>query len=233
VGPENDGSNVEGNFYEGFYVLGMQHRNEAVELAATTSIVQRWTVQVEGDSETNKEGCFIRAVCMLAEEFEDVKLRTCTRRWPRPVVAIDHEKMTRDTWEDSQINGTQKSKRNLKNHKKSKDLSNAELTSHESNRRLRPASDVLKRLKHDRSLNIDEFKVGYVDRHTDKIQEKPAMAWVRDTTDEEWIPEHRIVYFKRCLTSGEEQLMWDKASKVDRIFNVHPCVPKKPVCRKK
>jgi uncharacterized protein (UPF0248 family) len=217
VGLENDGSNTEGDFYEGCYILGIQYRTGAAEVSAITSVVQRWTVQVEGDDETTKEDCSIRALCMLAVEFEDVRLRPCTRKWPRPVVAVDREKNHRDERRNSQIDASEKSKRTSK-HTKNEDLSNVELTTHESHRKLRPASDVLKRLKHDRTLNIDKFKVGYVDRHTDEMQEKPAMAWVRDTTDEEWIPEHRIVYFKRCSANGDEQMMWDKVSKVDRIF---------------
>jgi hypothetical protein len=216
VGLENDGI-IEGDFYEGCYVVGLYRLNEIPESSATESIAQRWAVQVEGDNETTKEDCSIRAVCMLAKEFENMKLRRCTRQWPRPVVAADPEKNHRDKEVDLGADCVNRSKKASK-HQKSEELNKVEISSHEPHRKLRTASDVLKRLKHDRSLNIDEFKVGYVDRHTDRIQEKPATAWVRETTDEEWIPEHRIVYFKRVSRNGEEQLMWDKASKIDRIF---------------
>ena len=76
----------------------------------------------------------------------------------------------------------------------------------------------MSRLRHDPSFNIDEYKVGYEDRHTDVIQEKPVAAWVRETTDDLFIPEHRIRWFKRCPVNGGEVLVWDKVLKIDRIF---------------
>lgn len=45
-------------------------------------------------------------------------------------------------------------------------------------------------------------------------------AWkggVADFTDEEWIPQHRIMYFRR---KGEEagRRVWDRKTRLDRLF---------------
>ena len=44
-------------------------------------------------------------------------------------------------------------------------------------------------------------------------------AWkggVADVTDEEWIPQHRIMYFRH---KGEEgRRVWDRVTRLDRLF---------------
>lgn len=47
-----------------------------------------------------------------------------------------------------------------------------------------------------------------------------ASAWkggVADVTDEEWIPQHRIMYFRK---KGDEEgeKVWDRATRLDRLF---------------
>jgi uncharacterized protein (UPF0248 family) len=81
-------------------------------------------------------------------------------------------------------------------------------------RKLRPALDVLSRLKHDSALDLDDYVVGYTDRHAG-IQEKAAGEWVSESTDEEWIPQGRIQYFKR-VSDGKR--VWDRATKYDCVF---------------
>lgn len=62
--------------------------------------------------------------------------------------------------------------------------------------------------------------VGYVDRHAPEMMEMDVAAWkggVADFTDEEWIPQHRIMYFRR---KGEEggRRVWDRKERLDRLF---------------
>lgn len=45
-------------------------------------------------------------------------------------------------------------------------------------------------------------------------------AWkggVADFTDEEWIPQHRIMYFRK-RGDGEGRRVWDRATRLDRLF---------------
>lgn len=62
--------------------------------------------------------------------------------------------------------------------------------------------------------------VGYVDRHESEVMEMDVSAWkggVSDFTDEEWIPQHRIVYFRK-KGDGEGRRVWDRATRLDRLF---------------
>lgn len=89
-------------------------------------------------------------------------------------------------------------------------------TSHPRHPPLRPANDILSRIRHDPVLNVADFIVGYQDRHAD-VMELPVAEWKGggDITEEEFIPQHRILYFRR---KGEEQRVWDRKERVDLIF---------------
>ena len=85
---------------------------------------------------------------------------------------------------------------------------------------LRPAKDILSRIRHDPALNESDFIVGYIDRHAPEMMEMDVSAWkggVSDVTDEEWIPQHRIMYFRK---KGDEEgrRVWDRATRLDRLF---------------
>lgn len=85
---------------------------------------------------------------------------------------------------------------------------------------LRPAKDILSRIRHDPSLNESDFLVGYIDRHAPEMMEMDVSAWkggVADVTDEEWIPQHRIMYFRKKL-DGEGRRVWDRTTRLDRLF---------------
>lgn len=46
-------------------------------------------------------------------------------------------------------------------------------------------------------------------------------AWkggVADVTDEEWIPQHRIMYFRKKGDEEEGRRVWDRASRLDKLF---------------
>lgn len=80
--------------------------------------------------------------------------------------------------------------------------------------KFRTAADVLNRLRWDGNLDINDYVVGYEDRFTG-AQEKAVGQWKSEQTDEEFIPQHRILYFKR-KTDGT--IMWERRSRIDDIF---------------
>lgn len=86
---------------------------------------------------------------------------------------------------------------------------------------LRPALDVLSRIRHDHTFQEEDFIVGYSDRHTD-VKELPVTLWKGDVTDEEFIPQHRILYFRRKLDGVK---VWDRAERLDMIFGSGKRVP--------
>ncbi|EHY60375.1 hypothetical protein HRR83_000135 [Exophiala dermatitidis] len=83
--------------------------------------------------------------------------------------------------------------------------------------KMRSAQDVLDRLHWDPSYDITKYTIGYLERFSG-IMETPADSWISESTDEEWIPQHRIKYFKRSLENGEQEVVWDRERRIDKFF---------------
>ena len=81
---------------------------------------------------------------------------------------------------------------------------------------LRPAHEILERLRYDRCYDICKYVIGYKDRH-EGLMEMPAEKWIKKAKFEEkdWIPESRIQYFKEKYCGIR---VWDRATKTDLIF---------------
>ncbi|RJE20582.1 DUF455 domain-containing protein [Aspergillus sclerotialis] len=84
-----------------------------------------------------------------------------------------------------------------------------------SGTRLRPASDILSRLRWDANIDIDDYVIGYDDRFLGD-RELPAGQWKAELTDEAFIPMHRILYFRR---KSDGFRVWDRETKTDLLFN--------------
>lgn len=80
--------------------------------------------------------------------------------------------------------------------------------------KLRTSTDVMNRIRWDPNLDSSDFIVGYDDRFTG-IQEKKFEEWKSELTDEEFIPQHRVMYFKR---KSDGEIVWDRRLRVDKIF---------------
>ncbi|KAL3493496.1 hypothetical protein BJX62DRAFT_82097 [Aspergillus germanicus] len=79
---------------------------------------------------------------------------------------------------------------------------------------LRPASDVLSRLRWDPNIDIDDYIVGYDDRFLGE-REMPVAQWKAELTDEAFIPGHRILYFRR---KSDGVKVWDRERRLDLVF---------------
>jgi uncharacterized protein (UPF0248 family)/2'-5' RNA ligase/endonuclease/exonuclease/phosphatase family metal-dependent hydrolase len=83
-----------------------------------------------------------------------------------------------------------------------------------STTKLRPASDVLHRLRWDPNLDPGDFIVGYEDRFLG-AKETSLERWKTEQTDDEFIPQHRILYFKR---RGDGEIVWERRTRIDKVF---------------
>ncbi|KAJ9638162.1 hypothetical protein H2204_004473 [Knufia peltigerae] len=86
-----------------------------------------------------------------------------------------------------------------------------------STSRMRSAQDVLDRLRWDDDLDLSKYTIGYLERFNG-IQEMSAASWISEPTEDEWIPQHRIRYFKRFDESGKQEVVWDRDNRIDRMF---------------
>ena len=80
--------------------------------------------------------------------------------------------------------------------------------------KFRTATDVMNRLRWDPSMDSSDYIIGYVDRFTG-AQEKRLELWKTEQTDEEFIPQHRILYFRRC---SDGVIVWERRKRVDDVF---------------
>jgi uncharacterized protein (UPF0248 family) len=80
--------------------------------------------------------------------------------------------------------------------------------------KLRPAHHVLNRLRHDPALDILDYIAGYEDRFLG-VREMAVDRWKTENTEEDFIPMHRVVYFRR---KSDGVVVWDRERKVDLVF---------------
>jgi uncharacterized protein (UPF0248 family) len=81
--------------------------------------------------------------------------------------------------------------------------------------KLRPSHDIYNRLVWDAGYIADEYVVGYEDRFKG-VKEMSLTAWKRELSDEEFIPFHRVVYFREKGLDGK--IVWDRRTRVDLVF---------------
>ncbi|KAJ3233783.1 hypothetical protein HDU77_000517, partial [Chytriomyces hyalinus] len=102
-----------------------------------------------------------------------------------------------------------------------------------SKSKFRSSEDVFNRIMWDNRFDPDTFVIGCMERFTG-IQEIPFTDFAARKADqqgEDWIPFHRVWYFKRVFVnvqSGESvvEVVWDRMSKSECIFTcsrVPPC----------
>ncbi len=81
-------------------------------------------------------------------------------------------------------------------------------------KKLRPASDILNRLRWDASIDSADYLVGYDDRFVG-AKEMPLDWWKMESSEEEFIPLHRIWYFRR---KSDGEIIWERETKIDKVF---------------
>ncbi|KAM0354114.1 hypothetical protein ACHAPU_001149 [Fusarium lateritium] len=80
--------------------------------------------------------------------------------------------------------------------------------------KFRTAADVLNRIRWDANFDPSDYIVGYEDRFLG-ARERAVEQWKSEQTDEEFIPQHRILYFKR---RNDNVIVWERRKRIDDIF---------------
>ncbi|KAH8433537.1 DUF504 domain-containing protein [Aspergillus melleus] len=80
--------------------------------------------------------------------------------------------------------------------------------------RLRPATDIINRIIWDSNYDSANYIIGYEDRFEGRL-EVGIGSWKRESTDEEFIPQHRVLYIKR---KSDGEIMWDRRRRIDKVF---------------
>ncbi|KAJ6078410.1 hypothetical protein N7467_008163 [Penicillium canescens] len=80
--------------------------------------------------------------------------------------------------------------------------------------RLRPAGDIINRITWDSGFERNDYIIGFVDRFEGQL-EVSMDSWKKETTHEEFIPQHRVLYIRHI--NGE--IVWDRRRRIDKIFS--------------
>jgi uncharacterized protein (UPF0248 family) len=183
------------NPYEGYWLIGISA--DEIACCKANTALDRWNDKICANHRYSPSTMVVRAELISREAMLQQELKEDPREWPLPLAKPDPryvvDRVTKEVSEAAPP---------------------ASIDQPQTMRKLRPAMDVLSRLKYDPVFDLDDYVVGYTDRHAG-IQEKAAGMWVSESTDEEWIPQGRIQYFKR-VSDGKK--VWDRATKYDCVF---------------
>ncbi|TQS32696.1 hypothetical protein Golomagni_06981 [Golovinomyces magnicellulatus] len=81
--------------------------------------------------------------------------------------------------------------------------------------KFRSAADAMNRIRWDMGIDDSDYIIGFEDRFTGAM-EKSLSLWKTEQTDEEFIPQHRILYFKK---KSDGEIMWERRTRIDKLFN--------------
>ncbi|KAJ5207614.1 hypothetical protein N7449_001993 [Penicillium cf. viridicatum] len=73
--------------------------------------------------------------------------------------------------------------------------------------------DIFNRITWDSAFERSNYIIGFVDRFEGQL-EITMGGWKKETTDEEFIPQHWVLYIRH--TNGE--IVWDRRRCIDKIF---------------
>ncbi|KAJ5912332.1 hypothetical protein N7504_001215 [Penicillium tannophilum] len=80
--------------------------------------------------------------------------------------------------------------------------------------KLRPAGDIINRIIWDSTLSPDNYVIVFLDRFQGEL-EVGFGSWKKESTDEEFIPQHRVLYIRHV----DGEIVWDRRRRIDKIFN--------------
>jgi uncharacterized protein (UPF0248 family) len=175
-------------------------------------ILDRFLTQLRTDEKNyDASTCWVNV--SLAKPSEVQQLRLDDREWGDYTMEIESDSDDEEDIDDLDDEQADASKLPIRSRP-------IPTTAPVSAAKLRPASDVLNRLRWDPNLDPADYIIGYEDRFLG-AKETSLEKWKTEQTDEEFIPQHRILYFRRRFNDegdGNGELVWERATRIDKIF---------------
>ncbi|KAJ4365878.1 hypothetical protein N0V83_008500 [Neocucurbitaria cava] len=226
-----DSDTNEGNDYHGCYLVGLSKSgastinskdDKQLSKQSLDKVLDRFLTQLKSDEKNyDPSTCWIDV--SLARSSKVKQLRLDDREWGDYAAELDPDSDDEnEDVDDDDIsnldNSTTPIQRTIPQRPKP-------TSTPLSSTKLRPASDVLNRFRWDPSLDPADYIIGYEDRFLG-ARETSLEKWKTEQTDEEFIPQHRILYFKKRAAGGsgegsegaKGEIVWERATRVDRVF---------------
>ncbi|KAF2629963.1 hypothetical protein BU25DRAFT_262141 [Macroventuria anomochaeta] len=211
--------------YHGCYLIGLQRAANAplapkshVERQAAKQslekVINRFLNQLRTDEKNyDASTSWVNALLVTQHDVQAQKLRLDDRDWGDYAMEIEPDSDDEEELDDPNDEDAELPKLPIR----SKPISTSTPV---STTKLRPASDVLNRLRWDSNLDPAEYIIGYEDRFLG-AKESSLEKWKTEQTDEEFIPQHRILYFRRKFndeSDGKGELVWERKTRIDKVF---------------
>lgn len=207
--------------YQGCYLVGlakgdtagtgtMSESDQRSAHIALQAVLNGFAEQIRGDEVYfDASSSWVDVTLVKQSDLQDQHLRIDDRDWGNTFVEEDSDTEDED---DLGADGDIDAVRDDSKQKISPLRPNVPKPAGAS--RLRPAGDILNRLRWDPNIDSSDYLVGYEDRFVG-IREVGIDRWKSEQTEEEFIPQHRIVYFKR---KSDGAVVWDRTTRRDEIF---------------
>ncbi|KAL8381246.1 hypothetical protein RB595_005498 [Gaeumannomyces hyphopodioides] len=187
------------------------------------SLLQRFEELIRGDAKYYDSNCmWMSASVVRRDDLGD--LAVDGREWGEFTAGEDEEDEDEEEQADQddedslddELAGLSVSKKERKKKKgrKVKDAASSSAPRPGGGAKFRAAADVISRLRWDPSLDSNDYIVGYEDRFKGAM-ERALDTWKSEQTDEEFIPQHRILYFKR---RSDGVIVWERRTRKDELF---------------
>lgn len=207
--------------YRGFYLIGLDKPKETVAdekgmYDTLLTVLARFGDQIRGDKTYYDDRTTLMAASVV-KAAELKSLEVDDRYWGDYSAGEDEsddegeddEAQIPSPYDDYTAVHTSSKKGRTTNQPRS-----VVVTKPEGAGKFRTAADVLNRLRWDPALDSDNYIVGYEDRFAGAM-EKGLDMWKSEQTDDEFIPQHRILYFKR---RSDGIVVWDRRARTDLLF---------------
>ena len=220
-----------GKEFKGCYLIGLEKGDEGmgreelrIALGGLQSVLARFESQMRGDERYfDVTCCWLSAGVVNRAELGELELDR--REWGEYTPGEEEEDDEEEeeqvaeeesgpgSGEDEFWTGAARKDRKKKGAAGRRPIAAVDLRA-DKTKKFRTAADAMNRIRWDPQLDSSDFVVGYEDRFTG-AQEKDLGAWKTEQTDEEFIPQHRILYFKR---KSDGKTVWDRRTRFDELF---------------
>jgi uncharacterized protein (UPF0248 family)/endonuclease/exonuclease/phosphatase family metal-dependent hydrolase len=213
--------------FRGCYLIGldkchseMSKEDLKMALGALQTVLGRFEAQMRGDEKYfDARSCWLSAAVVNRAELGELEVDR--REWGEYTPGDEEE----EEEEEEEVEGLsgQDSEHDefaaaAKKDKKKKGAGRKQIAAvdlrADKTKKFRTAADAMNRIRWDPQLDSSDYVVGYEDRFLG-AQEKELDAWKSEQTDEEFIPQHRILYFRR---KSDGRTVWDRRTRWDELF---------------
>ncbi|KAI0537584.1 hypothetical protein GGR58DRAFT_342088 [Xylaria digitata] len=210
--------------YQGYYLIGlnmleglndepMSKDDMKSTVGSLHAALQKFEGQIQGDEKYfDPNSSWVSA--SLVSRSELGKLQLDSREWGEYTVGDDE--FDEEDEEDEAEEGVGSDDEGLAS--KSRAKKKATITSNPLrptySGKFRSSADVINRIRWDPNMDSGDYIVGYEDRFLGTM-ERALDSWKSEQTDEEFIPQHRILYFKR---KSDGIIVWDRKERRDTVF---------------